>query len=626
MIGQEFVKIVSNLLVNRLPSSLKGEFGKLTRVSINERTFPNILTDLEELIHYLNNIGEHSWIIMVIRYIYSKINEFQSFPEAINYIRKYIDFLINRSQFDVAFNVYDFMEDLFIFKSELGYSNILIELWVEACNKFINIKEKKFLLQSLNKLNTHLKIPRTPEQIFHYFHTCNYLWQFKSLYYSLEPSDFWRMIFYRALFEEKDLSLSQKIIPYLDKNLHPSLSDLNDLYNATRSFKEHIYRFDTDSLEDIDPEFKISKVIIHINSKGLISYRIMSYDNKIIAGKIFDEFWNDTQISDLHDDLFTFTQPKKYNFEIIDFGRIYYLMMPKIIRKIISMAHSNDDHQLPQFYVVLDTMTIPFELIYEKKYMLFQSSISYYVGELDITGIPFTQEESNFEGNYDVLIIEATNNTYPTRWNDKQQAKELIYPFTDGRVELDDVINFFKNSEKINSLNIITGSNCTRDNILSILSNNRLNIIHFIGNIHYSKKSPKDSYFITEDKEIIKIEEIARAINKNSKKIRPFLFFDAQIFDTEGIKINNNVKILGELFSYFSSKNLKGIISRSLPIFTNEARNIIADFYHYYLNKNNQGISLLRALSKDHSKQTIEKNEETILTSFILFGSPWKIL
>jgi hypothetical protein len=207
MEGPEFVKTISKLLVNRLPSSLKGEFGKLTRISINERTFPTILADLEELVHYLNNIGEYSWIIMVIRYMYSKINEFQSFAEAINYIRKYIDFLINRSQFDVAFNIYDFMEDLFIIKSELGYSNILIELWVEACKKFINIKEKKFLLQSLNKLNTHLKIPRTSDQIFHYFHTCNYLWQFKSLYYSLEPSDFWRMIFYRALFEEKDFSL-----------------------------------------------------------------------------------------------------------------------------------------------------------------------------------------------------------------------------------------------------------------------------------------------------------------------------------------------------------------------------------------------------------------------------------
>ena len=98
------------------------------------------------------------------------MQHFQSFGDAVTYIRKFIDFSINRNRFEIAFEIYDFLEDLFMERTDLSYDNILIELWVEACKKFVDMKEKKYLLQSLEKLNNHLKLPQTSAQIYHYFY------------------------------------------------------------------------------------------------------------------------------------------------------------------------------------------------------------------------------------------------------------------------------------------------------------------------------------------------------------------------------------------------------------------------------------------------------------------------
>jgi len=81
-----------------------------------------------------------------------------------------------------GFDIYDFLEDLFIYQSDLSYDNILIELWVEACKKFVDMREKKYILQSLEKLNHHLKLPKTNSQIFHYFYTSSHKQDYNNNY------------------------------------------------------------------------------------------------------------------------------------------------------------------------------------------------------------------------------------------------------------------------------------------------------------------------------------------------------------------------------------------------------------------------------------------------------------
>ncbi|MHA2180399.1 MAG: hypothetical protein ACXAAH_03115, partial [Promethearchaeota archaeon] len=431
--SSEFIKIVIKILINRLPQYLKNEFSNLSRISINERSFNTILLDLEEVIHYLNDIGEYPWIIIIIKNIFSKIQEYQSFGDAVTYIRKFIDFSINRNRFEIAFEIYDFLEDLFIYQTDLSYDNILIELWVEACKKFVDMKEKKYLLQSLEKLNNHLKIPQTNAQIYHYFYTCDKLWQFKSMFFSLEQRDFWRMMFYRALFEEKNFKIAQKILPYLEKDFSKLIKDVVSLSKEVDPLKEQIYSFETEEKSPIldDMDYVIKDMVIRINSNGIISYRINSTDNQIIEGTLKTENWNDAQILEIYNELFYEADKRKFSFNLHEFGELLYIFLPKLIRDFFKSFKIKSLNIVPQIYFILDSMTIPFDLIYDNNFFLLKYSSGYKIGEIPLGGIAFEQESLieipsiPTDTKYNVLIIDSINSKIPLKWNDKLQRKEL---------------------------------------------------------------------------------------------------------------------------------------------------------------------------------------------------------
>ncbi|MFX0073531.1 MAG: hypothetical protein ACFFAO_20840, partial [Candidatus Hermodarchaeota archaeon] len=107
--SQDFVSELNKILVNRLPTYLKEDFANLRKISLNQQNFKEILKDLENLIFYLNNIGEHSWIIIIIKNIFLKIKEYESLDAALSYIRKFIDYAVNRNQFETAYKIYDFL-------------------------------------------------------------------------------------------------------------------------------------------------------------------------------------------------------------------------------------------------------------------------------------------------------------------------------------------------------------------------------------------------------------------------------------------------------------------------------------------------------------------------------------
>lgn len=646
----EFVKIINKILTNRLPQYLKNEFSTISRISINERSFDSFLIDLEKLISYLNDIGECSWIIIIIRNIFSKIQEYQSFGEAVTYIRKFIDFSIKRNRFEIAFEIYDFLEDLFLYQSDLSYDNILIELWVEACKKFVDMKEKRYLLQSLSKLNNHLKTPQSSAQIYHYFYTCNILWQFKSMFFSLEQRDFWRMLFYRALFEEKNYNLAQKIIPYLDKDLKRIIPDLVLLNNEVESVKSQIYSFDNEehSVQLDQNSFSIKNIVIRINSKGLISYRMISTNNQIIEGFVSDEYWNDAQILEIYNELFYDPEKRKFMFDLNEFGQLLYILLPKPIRGFFKSFKIENLNALPQIYFVLDNMTIPFDLIYDNNFFLLKYSSGYKIGEISLGGITFEQDVKREPvvssiNKYNVLVIDGINSTHPLKWNEELKRKELIYPFPSGGDELNHIINFFNKQDKIDQITTLLGSNSSKEKILAHLSNDFYHIIIFVGNIFYSKWNPKDSYFLTNDDEIITFKEINRLLKTHSINIQPIIFFNSQVFSIEGEKLKNVLRTFGEVVSQFDQNKITGILTRPYPLFNEETKGIFIDFFMNLLNDNSQGVALLKARQqciskkmeksvKDQVNDATVKDSITIIdlrsslavSSYLLFGKPWK--
>jgi len=649
--SSEFVQIISKILLNRLPGYLKDEFSKLSRILINERNFEENLIDLEALISYLNNIGEFSWIAIIIKNLFEKINKFQSFGDAVTYIRKYIDFAIKRNRIEIAFEIYDFLEDLFMSQTDLGYDNILIELWVEACKKFVDMKEKKFLLQSLEKLNIHLKIPQTNSQIYHYFYTCNYLWQFNSMFFSLEPRDFWRMMFSRALFEEKDYNLARKIIQYLDKNLKSVILDPAILYHETESLRQNMYSFEEETFHFEIEQFVIKQIIFRINESGLISYRMRAQDGKTIEGKILNEYWNDTQIIEIYNDIFSENEEKKYDFDLMEFGKLLYIFLPKPLRALLKQFEIKTLTFIPEIYFILDQMTIPFELVYDNNFFLLKYSIGYIIGEPPLGGVTFEhsiEEESERTSQltkYNILLIDSINALGPYKWNDTEKNKELIFPFVAGANELNFITEFFNKREEVESITILAGINATRDAILSNILNKSNHIIHFVGNLFYSPWNPNDSFFITNDNQIITIREINHSIRRNTHTIQPFLFFNTQVYDVDGNKIKNAPSTLGEVGKQFDYERITGIVTRNYPIFDDETKEISANFYINLFNKNNQGISLLKArqtcmadkmaklveskfkdLSDTQGSISIDLKSSLAISSYMLFGKPWKKL
>ncbi|MFX0003372.1 MAG: hypothetical protein ACFFAA_03480 [Promethearchaeota archaeon] len=647
----EFVRLINKILINRLPGYLKNEFSSVSRISINERSFNTILVELEELIYYLNDISEYSWIIIFIRNIFFKMQEYQSYADAVTYIRKFIYFSISRNRFEIAYEIYDFLEDLFMYKTDLSYDNTLIELWVEACKKFVDMKEKKYLLQSLEKLNNHLKLPQTKSQIFHYFYTSNILWQFKSMFFSLEQRDFWRMIFYRALFEEQNFDIARKILPFLDEDLSKKLTDLNGLSTETESMKKEIYTFEDQPNQEklLHKDFSIKQIILRINSDGMISYRIISADNEIVQGTITNEFWNDSQLIEIYNELFYESEYKKYNFNLKDFGELLYIFLPKLIRDFFKTFKIESLNITPQIYFILDNMTIPFDLIYDNNFFLLKYSSGYKIGDVPLDGVSFDDAKSNLpitkatNNEINVLIIESINSTNPVKWNEKTKQKELIYPFPAGAEELNYIINFFNQRNEINQIATLIEGNSTRENIISNLSADLYHIIVFVGNVFYSKWSPKNSFFLTNDNQILTFNEIKHILSQKSLKTQPLLFFNSQVYDIEGKKLRNTLRTFGDIVAQFDYNKITGIVSKNYPIFNDETKQIISNFFVNFFNNNSQGVSLLRArqqsiankmeklVEEQMMKQTAELGTTHIdlrsslaISSYLLFGKPWK--
>lgn len=649
--SEEFIKEINKILVNRIPNYLKNDFSNLSRISINERTFNTIQEDLKSLIEYLNNIGEPSWIIIVIRSLFHNMKKYLSLGDAIVQIRQFINYTLDRNRFDISYEIYDFLEDLFLIQSDLGYDNVLIELWAEACKKFGNMKEKKFLLQSIEKLTDNLKIPEKPPQIYHYFYTCNYLWKFKSMFFYTEKQDFWRMLFYRALYEENNMFLAKRIVPFLNKRLHPLLSNIEKLHNETKELQKLIYTLDDKNNELLyNNDFEIKNIIIRINSRGEISYRILSIDNNTLEGVIYDEYWNDTHIIDIYNEIFSDIQNKEYDLDLKEFGTVLYLLLPKLIRKFLSQFKIRSIEYTPQIYFIIDYMTIPFELIYDGNFFFLKYSCGYNIGEPPIHGVNFLEEKSEViqpqeELKYDVLVIDSINALGPTRWNDDIKNKELLFPFPAGANELNFISEFFNQCKEINSIDILTGRESIKRNILETISKRPHKIIYIVGNIFYSHLNPRNSYFITNDNNIIKFTELFNAISEEKNYIKPILFFNTQIYDSIGNQIQDDIRCFGEIISQFEFTHITGVISRVFPIFNDETKNIIANIFINLFNHNSLGISLLKARQEyiaNKTTQLIEKQMTQIndqkenahiniensqaISSFILYGEPWRKL
>jgi hypothetical protein len=189
----------------------------------------------------------------------------------------------------------------------------------------------------------------------------------------------------------------------------------------------------------------------------------------------------------------------------------------------------------------------------------------------------------------------------------------------------------------------LLGAHATRENILSNLTSDMYQIIVFVGNIFYSKWSPNNSFFLTNDNEIITFNDINLILCHKNSKIHPLIFFNSQVFDIDGKKLRNTLRTFGDIITQFDYDKITGIVSKNYPIFNNETKQIISNFFINFFSGNSQGLSLLKARQQciankmekvieeqiqnsttDLGTTRIDLRSSLAISSYLLFGKPWK--
>lgn len=644
--SSEFLKEINKIMINRLTPELKEDFSRLSKISINETNFDSILEELETLLMYLNDIGEVEWVLSIIENVFNKFIQFKSFTEAVEYIRGYTYFLIQRNRFEIAFKIYDILERFFGTAFELEYNFPLIELWAEACKWLIELEDKKYFLKAIEKFQKSIINPATPKQIIHYFYAYNLIWKLKSSMFSLERFEFWNMLFYRALFEEGDLNLSLLIVNFLPKKIRPFLSNLPDLQAQCEVERGNIFLFDQQeealpSIFNEVPNLKIKELVIKIQKIGKISIYGRSEDNFEFHDSINDENWNDLHILKLYNDVM-WNPGDVENLGLMELGRLLFFFLPKKLRTILIKIRDDSVDYVPNIYLILDEMTAPFELIHDGLNLIsFKYSIGYTIGETsleDITSQALQKDSTNLQARkYSALIIGALNLMLPSKWDEDAKRSILMYPFEEGLNELNYILNYFNESPNTDQLMYCIKEGLTRDMFLNHIVSGTYDIIHIVGNLFYSELNPKNSYFLTNDYQIVSISDINNALEMNVAPHKPLLFLNVRCFNLSGNLIQSNLQVLPKIIKSIEKNSVAGIISRTYPIFTDESKEMIINFYNDLTSGLSLGHSFLLARQKSllskNSSGGVQSSPTNIsleslfaVNSFILFGKPWRIL
>ena len=646
--SDEFIQEINHIIVNRLRTELKNEFSLLSRIRINDKNFNEIFSDLENLLMYLNDIGESNWILSLIENIFLKIIQYDSFDNAVEYIKKYLYFLLKRNRFEISFNVYKFLGNYFKEFHENEYNFLLIEHWADACKNFRDLKEKKYLLRSLEELQKNISTPSNTKQIVHYFYVYNFIWRLKTKFITPEKFEFWNSMFYRAFFEEQDINLSENIIKFLSKKIQPLLTNLQEFRNICSLELENMPFFDQQdegllNIFDEKENLKIKNLLIRIRDNGEINFSGKFEDSQEFQDVIIDEYWNDDYLIKIYNDLFWNIEVEK-DITFVDFGKLLYLSLPKKLRNIFLKLKQDCTDHIPHIFLMLDNITIPFDLIHDGSgFTSLKYSIGYSLGEPDLRGInskipvlPLDQLKQKFN----ILIFGSLNLMLPSKWDDATKNNVLMYPFNEGVNELNHIIQYFRESSFVDHMEYYIQENLTRENILNSIISGTNDIIHIIGNLFYSTENPKNSYFITNDYQTVSISDINYAIKKTTTTKKPFIFFNVRIFNLLGDQLPSNLKVISKIIQNFDQNEITGIIVRILYEFNDNTRQLISNIYNNLTDGFSQGISVLKARQKillnkvasnvDQKEIDIQQdmNVESIIAfnSFLLFGKPWKML
>src|SRR5271157_92280 len=477
---------------NAVPSDIRDAIGQTTKflrtgeIRETEQEFVILAQKLEIL-------NEFEWAAGIIQNLVKILVNSAEIPEALNLYQEFADFSLRRGAFQVSYHIYAQISDILVRSNKQPEA---VASWFSAAQEFTQLQQVDLLIDSINRMEELQEPPSEFRNSESYFSVYNEIWNLKSQLRQTTDADFWKMIFYRALFEERDVAVAEVAW---------------DLFPAVLKSKCHPEGSLEDAIaglpETATGKIAHSRVIVRlVNQQGADIYCASpgSDENLEIHSH---EVWNDAQLQDIFPGVIS----GESDIDLKTLGRLIYLTLPGDVRRTIRSVQDDSSDIIPAFAFVMDSFSVPWELLHDgSTFLNTKVAIStIMLGPGSMKGLSEINRDNAAANHLRILFVANLNSKDPRIWNEETQKETPLYAFDEAESEINDLINFSQTIPEVESISYLVGGQATKEKILATIREQQPHIFHYSGVIFFIEENPEKSYLLTPDGKILDLSEIA---------------------------------------------------------------------------------------------------------------------
>ncbi len=622
-------ELVSSLIEtcrNAVSLDIRDAMGQTSKF-IHRFQIQEVKDNFVKLIQKLEILNEFDWAFGIIRNFARLLIENGLTEEALNLSQEFSEFSIRRGFYQFGFQGYSLIGNAL---ATQGKKTELVSLWYGAARMFARSQQADLLNESIKKIDEYLDPPPTFANSVSYFSTYNEIWNLKSRLGQTTEADFWKMIFFRALFEERDLDIAKfawKCLPDAFKSkCHPTGQIEEAVANVPKT-----------------PVGKIThtRLVIRLVEQQEVDIYCTSPKSDEYLEIHSPEPWNSMELEEIFSQIIAHQR----EMELLMFGRLIYLNLPAEVRRTIRSFKAESVQVQPHLLFIMDRFSLPVGLIHDgTSFLNLKFALSSMIGPTSLRGMSEMTQDNPAADKLRLLFIANLNALDPRIWDEKTQKEEPLYCLSETEGEVNDIIQFAQKYPNVESVSYLIGTQATKEKILATIRELQPHVLHYAGILFYVEENPGESYLLAPEGKIISLEEIFQVFEEFP--VRPLLVLNVKLVNKKGEFILNAGYEAGQLGSLQSKYFLTGVLTRFAPIFNADSLSLFKGFYDCLLSRKvpEIGVALLKGgqqLVADKALQqattmskTLEDKESKVIhfggdlttASFLLFGLPWRKL
>ncbi len=581
--------------------------------------------DFVKLVQKLEILNEFDWAFGIIRNFAHLLIENGLIEEALNLSQEFSEFSIRRGFYQFGFQGYTLIGNAL---AEQGKKNELVALWYGAARMFARSQQADLLNESIKKIDEYLDPPQTFANSQPYFETYNEIWNLKSRLGQTNEVDFWKMIFFRALFEERDMNIAKLAWSSLPEafrsKCHPTGQIEDAIANQPRPLVGKITH---------------ARLVIRLVEQQEVDIYCTSPKSEEYLEIHSPEPWNSAELEEIFSQILT----RQRDLELMAFGRLIYLNLPGEVRRTIKSFKAESVQTPPHLLFIMDKFSLPVGLIHDgTSFLNLKFAVSSLIGPTSLRGTSEMTQDNLAAEKLRLLFIANINVKDPRIWDEKNQKEEPLYNLSETEEEVNQLIQFAQKYTNVESISYLIGTQATKDKILATIRELQPHILHYAGILFYVEENPGESYLLAPEGKTISLEEIFQVFEE--VPVRPLLVLNVKLVNKKGDFILNAGYEAGQLGSLQSKYFLTGVLTRFAPIFNADSLALFKGFYDCLLSRKvpEVGVAVLKggqqlvadkalqqatSMSKtldDIETKVIHFGGDLTAASFLLFGLPWR--